>query len=64
MFELSFDSGIMTRILGILFPIVAIVLVGYLYGLRHNPEMKVANRINMDIFVPALILGAMASRNF
>ncbi|TXS93618.1 AEC family transporter [Parahaliea aestuarii] len=52
------------RIVGILAPIVAIVLVGYFYGLRHNPEMAVANRINMDIFVPALILGAMASKNF
>lgn len=62
--DFGFDISLMPRILGILFPIVAIVVVGYLYGLRHNPEMNVANRINMDIFVPALILGAMASRNF
>jgi len=52
------------RIVEILFPIVAIVLAGFLYGRRHNPEMSVANRLNMDIFVPALILGAMAGNSF
>tara|TARA_R100001509_G_scaffold119945_2_gene74229 strand:- start:1664 stop:2557 length:894 start_codon:yes stop_codon:yes gene_type:complete len=58
------DMAILTRIAAILFPIVAIVLVGFVYGRRHDPEMGVANRINMDIFVPALILGAMASKSF
>ncbi len=64
MIEFSLNPDLLPRILGILSPIVIIVLIGYLYGLRHNPEMAVANRINMDIFVPALILGAMASKNF
>jgi malate permease and related proteins len=62
--EFTFNLDLLPRILGILAPIIAIVLVGFFYGLRHNPEMAVANRINMDIFVPALILGAMASKNF
>jgi len=57
-------GALVSRILFILFPIVAIVTVGFLYGLRHKPEMTVANRLNMDIFVPALILGAMASEAF
>ncbi|GAB3271738.1 AEC family transporter [Parahaliea aestuarii] len=64
MTDLAINLDLLPRIVGILAPIVAIVLVGYFYGLRHNPEMAVANRINMDIFVPALILGAMASKNF
>ncbi|WP_193940529.1 AEC family transporter [Parahaliea mediterranea] len=64
MTDLAVNLDLLPRIVGILAPIVAIVLVGYLYGLRHNPEMAVANRINMDIFVPALILGAMASKQF
>jgi len=57
-------GALVGRILSILFPIVAIVTVGFLYGRRHKPEMSVANRLNMDIFVPALILGAMASKSF
>lgn len=52
------------RIAGILFPIVAIVVAGFWYGRKHNPEMSVANRLNMDVFVPALILGAMMSKSF
>lgn len=61
---MAVDMAILLRIAAILFPIVAIVLVGFFYGRRHDPEMSVANRINMDIFVPALILGAMASKSF
>ncbi len=62
--EFGLNIDLLSRIFSILFPIVGIVLVGFFYGLRHNPEMQVANRINMDIFVPALILGAMLGRGF
>ena len=51
-----------TRIISILFPIFAIVLVGYLYGRWHKPEMSVANRLNMDVFVPALVFATMAGK--
>ncbi|WP_439105789.1 AEC family transporter [Congregibacter sp.] len=59
-----FDVAMFARIAGILFPIVAIVVAGFWYGRKHNPEMSVANRLNMDVFVPALILGAMMSKSF
>ncbi|WP_439101650.1 AEC family transporter [Congregibacter sp.] len=59
-----FDLATFARIAGILFPIVAIVIAGFWYGRKHNPEMSVANRLNMDVFVPALILGAMMSKSF
>ena len=52
------------RITAILFPIFAIVALGYWYGRRHDPEMAVANRLNMDIFVPALVFAALAGRSF
>lgn len=58
----AIDVGL--RILSILAPIVLIVGVGFWYGRKHDPEMSSANRLNMDVFVPALILGAMAGRNF
>ena len=52
------------RITAILFPIFAIVALGYWYGRRHDPGMAVANRLNMDIFVPALVFAALAGRTF
>lgn len=52
------------RILGIVFPIFIIVLVGYAYGRRHSPEMTAANRLNMEIFLPALIFSALAGKTF
>ncbi|MDB4476177.1 AEC family transporter [bacterium] len=62
--DISLDTSLFARIAGILFPIVAIVIAGFYYGRKHNPEMSVANRLNMDVFVPALILGAMMSKSF
>jgi predicted permease len=50
------------RIVAIVFPIFAIVLLGYLYGRRHRPDMIAANQVNMDVFVPALIFAALAGR--
>ena len=52
------------RIVGIVFPIFAIVMLGYGYGRRHRPEMLAANRLNMDVFMPALIFSALAGRTF
>ncbi|MEA3291408.1 MAG: AEC family transporter [Pseudomonadota bacterium] len=54
----------MLRIVAILFPVFALVLVGYSYGRRHRPDMEVANRLNMQIFVPALVFDALSSREF
>lgn len=50
------------RIAGIVIPIFLVVLVGYLYGRKHTPDMEAANRINMDVFTPFLILSVFASR--
>ena len=52
------------RIAGILFPIFAIVAAGFLYARRHAPDMGAANRLNMDVFVPALVFAALADRGF
>lgn len=52
------------RIVGIIFPIFFIVMVGYFYGRRHRPEMLAANRLNMEVFLPALIFSALAGKNF
>lgn len=61
---MSADSSLAIRITAILFPIFAIVAAGFFYGRRHRPEMAVANRLNMDVFVPALVFAAMAGKAF
>ena len=52
------------RIAGIVFPIYAVVAVGYAYGRWKKPDMGFANQLNMDIFVPALVFAALASKSF
>lgn len=52
------------RILGIVFPIYAVVAAGYAYGCWKKPDMAFANTLNMDIFVPALVFAALASKSF
>jgi predicted permease len=52
------------RLLAILFPIFGIIAAGYFYARQHKPEMAVANRLNMDVFVPALVFAAMAGKSF
>ena len=52
------------RLIAILFPIFGIVAAGYFYARHHKPEMAVANRLNMDVFVPALVFAAMAGKSF
>jgi hypothetical protein len=59
------------RILGIVFPVFAIVAAGWLYAryrqLRPGGgglDMGFANRLNMEIFVPALVFAALTARSF
>lgn len=52
------------RIASILFPMLALVGVGYFYGRRHESDMTVANRLNMDVFVTALVFSALANKSF
>jgi len=52
------------RIGAIIAPVFAVVLVGFVYARWRAPDMTPVNRINMDLFVPALIFTALASREF
>lgn len=58
------DASLTFRLVAILFPIFGIVAAGYFYARHHKPEMAVANRLNMDVFVPALVFAAMAGKSF
>ncbi len=56
------------RILAIIFPIFAIIAAGWLYAryrkTRGGIDMAFANQLNMEIFVPALVFAALASKSF
>jgi predicted permease len=41
-----------------------VVAIGYAYGRWKKPDMAFANQLNMDIFVPALVFAALASKSF
>ena len=54
------------RILGIVFPVFAIVAAGWAYARygkrRSRIDMSFANQLNMDVFVPALVFAALATK--
>ncbi len=52
------------RILQIILPVFVIVAGGFLYGRLRRCDITVLNRLNMDVFLPALIVGALATRPF
>lgn len=56
--------ALMERIFLTVFPLVAIVSVGFFYARSRHTDMSVANRINIDVFCPALIFSVMSAKSF
>ncbi len=52
------------RIVSILFPLLAITALGYFVGRRMKPDLSHANKLNMDVLVPALVFGALVGKDF
>ncbi|MFC3851398.1 AEC family transporter [Salinispirillum marinum] len=52
------------RIFFTVFPLVIIVGVGFIYARRRPTDMAMANQVNIDVFVPALIFSVMSSESF
>mgnify|MGYP000385500992 CR=1 FL=1 len=52
------------QIFTVIFPLFAIVSIGFFYGRKHAPDMLSANQLNLDIFTPALIFHVLADKNF
>jgi len=52
------------QIFAIVAPLLIIVCIGYLYGVKVQPAMGVTNRLVMDIFIPALIFHVMVQEDF
>lgn len=55
---------LLERVFQTVFPLAIIVFIGFLYARKYETDMRIPNRLNMDIFLPALIFAVMASENF
>jgi len=53
-----------TQIISIMFPIVAIVALGTILGRTSNINLDTANRLNLDVFVPALVFSSLSDKTF
>lgn len=53
-----------SRIIEIVFPIFIIILAGFIYGRQQRPEIAAANRMNMMLFLPALVFTALTGKSF
>ncbi|CAM2999199.1 AEC family transporter [Vibrio mytili] len=49
------------QVISILFPVFALVGVGYLVGRYIKPDFRPINRINMEVFTPALVFSSLVS---
>lgn len=52
------------RIVGIIFPVFACAGLGALYATRCRPDMKIVNKLNMEVFSPFLIFWALTDKPF
>ena len=55
---------LVARIGTTLFPLIAVVVAGGLYARKFKPDFTVPNRVNMDVFVPALVFSILLSGDF
>ncbi|ACL73120.1 AEC family transporter [Thioalkalivibrio sulfidiphilus] len=51
-------------VLNTVLPVFLIVALGFLYGRRFPTDIDTANRLNMEIFTPALIFSALSAQGF
>ena len=56
--------AILERILLTVFPLVAIVGIGYWYAKNRTVDITSANAANIDIFVPALLFSVLSAESF
>ena len=58
-------TDLIYRIIAIIVPVFGIVAIGYLYArYRQDTDMSSGNRLNMDVFTPALIFDYMSASEY
>ncbi len=48
----------------IMFPLIAIVTLGVLVGLRKHPQLDSISEINLQVFIPALVFSSLLQQQF
>jgi predicted permease len=54
----------MSQVFAVLFPVFSIILIGYLYGRWRPSDINTVNRMNIDVFVPALVVDSLMRSDF
>ena len=54
--------NITLRILEIVLPVLAIIVLGYVLGRMWKPDMGVVNRLNLEVFGPFLVLANLSDK--
>lgn len=54
----------MSILIPVLFPIFVLIFIGYFYARITPIDMAFANRLNMDLFIPALLIDALSRKSF
>ncbi len=55
---------IVFQIAQIMFPLVVIVGIGIVVGIRQNPQLDTINNINLNVFIPALVFASLIQQQF
>jgi predicted permease len=55
---------VLLRIAGIIFPVFAVAVVGWLYARWKRPDLTVVNDLNMDVLAPLLVFWALTAKPF
>jgi predicted permease len=56
---MSSDSALILRVANVLIPVFALVALGYFYAKRFSADIRIANELNMLLFVPALVFDTL-----
>jgi predicted permease len=54
----------MQQLFNILFPVFSLIAVGYLYRRWVDVDLSSANRMNLNVFIPALLIDVLAQKDF
>jgi malate permease and related proteins len=58
------NISLIIRIGEIIIPVLAIIILGYVFGRAVKPDMRWVNRLALDVLGPLLIFSALAGKDF
>ena len=62
--QLNSDPALIFRVADVLVPVFALVAIGYFYAKRFSADLRLANELNMRLFVPALVFDSLTQKSF